>query len=191
MKKKDVNVLKVLIEKGEERISIAKLSKKLKMDYKNTYNIVKRLEKGKLILLEKHGNVYSCKINKIVHPSIFESEFDRKKSLLENSDFKILYQKLNSLPFSFIALIFGSYAKGSQAKGSDIDLMVISEKDREKEIEGVISLLPLNIHLVFLTYEEFMSMARSKEFSVVSEVIECNIILIGIEDYYRLMENVG
>jgi hypothetical protein len=33
-------------------------------------------------------------------------------------------------------------------------------------------------------------MERSKDFSVVSEAIKRNIILVGIEDYYRLMENV-
>jgi hypothetical protein len=32
-------------------------------------------------------------------------------------------------------------------------------------------------------------MAKSKEFSVVSEVIKKNIILIGIEEYYRLLGN--
>jgi hypothetical protein len=33
-------------------------------------------------------------------------------------------------------------------------------------------------------------MLKTKEFSVVSEAIKNNIILVGIEDYYRLMENV-
>lgn len=68
--------------------------------------------------------------------------------------------------------------------------MIISEKNREKEIERITSLLPLKIHFIFFTYEEFLSMEQSKEFSVVREATERNIILIGIEDYYRLMENV-
>ena len=33
-------------------------------------------------------------------------------------------------------------------------------------------------------------MAKSREFTVVSEAIKRNILLVGIEDYYRLMENV-
>ncbi|NYB26097.1 MAG: hypothetical protein HVN34_02000 [Methanobacteriaceae archaeon] len=51
-------------------------------------------------------------------------------------------------------------------------------------------IIPLNIHYTFFTYEEFLSMAQSYEFSVVREAIKNNIILVGIEDYYRLMENV-
>jgi hypothetical protein len=33
-------------------------------------------------------------------------------------------------------------------------------------------------------------MANSKEFSVVSEVLKKNIILVGIEEFYRVMRNV-
>jgi len=32
-------------------------------------------------------------------------------------------------------------------------------------------------------------MAKSKEFTVVSEAIKNNIIFIGIEEYYRLLSN--
>ncbi|WP_100907927.1 nucleotidyltransferase domain-containing protein [Methanobacterium sp. MZ-A1] len=42
----------------------------------------------------------------------------------------MLNQKLYNLNFPFIALIFGSYAKGTASKHSDIDLMIISEINR-------------------------------------------------------------
>jgi len=60
----------------------------------------------------------------------------------------------------------------------------------EKEIQAAISLLPDKIHLTTVTYENFIHMAKSKEFTVVSEVLEGNIIIIGIEEYYRLLLNV-
>lgn len=34
-------------------------------------------------------------------------------------------------------------------------------------------------------------MAKSRELTVVSEAMKKNIILIGIEDYYRVLENAG
>jgi predicted nucleotidyltransferase len=46
------------------------------------------------------------------------------KKLIDLSSMDI---KLN---FPFIALIFGSYAKGTASEGADIDLMIISEKNR-------------------------------------------------------------
>ena len=187
------NKLEIVIEliENRERPTIRKLSQNTGIRYTNVYNIVKKLNNENLISIEKIGNAYNCSINKKSHPIIFEAEYYRRGKLLKNADFHVLYRRLNSLSFSFIALVFGSQAKGTAIKDSDIDLMIIAEKDREKEIERIISLLPLKIHSVFLTFEEFSGMERSKEFSVVSEATERNIILIGIEDYYRLLENVG
>jgi predicted transcriptional regulator len=189
MKRKSIEVLSFLIENSGEKININRISKNLKMDYKNTYNIVQDLAKQNLISLEKFGKSISCILNKKAHPLIFEAEEGRRKKLIGNKNFMILYEKLKLLPFSFISLVFGSYAKGESRKNSDIDMMILCEKNREKEIENTISMLPLKIHLVVLTYDEFLSMAKSREFSVVSEAIKNNIILIGIEDYYRMIEN--
>ena len=47
------------------------------------------------------------------------------------------------------------------------------------------------IHLTAVTYKDFIYMAKSKEFTVVSEAIKNNIILVGIEEYYRLLKNAG
>ncbi|MBU4534399.1 MAG: nucleotidyltransferase domain-containing protein [Euryarchaeota archaeon] len=109
---------------------------------------------------------------------------------MQESGFQSPYNKLNSLNFPFISLIFGSNAKKVAQYGSDIDLLIICEKNRENDFESIISLLPLDIHLTILNFEEFMDTAMSKEFTVVSEAMKNNIILVGIEDYYRVLNNV-
>lgn len=186
MKDKNTEVLKALIE-AETKMNIRELSETLGMNYKNAYNIVMRLNKEGIVSLERLGQAVYCTLNKTMHPLVFQAEHERRAALLKKSDFRAIHEKLNSLGFPFIALVFGSFAKGIATKGSDIDLMAISEKNRAHEIESRLSLLPLKIHLVPLTYEEFMGMAKSKEFSVVSEAMKNNIILVGIEDYYRLV----
>jgi len=189
MKNKDVEIIMSLLENKINNVSINQLSKKLKMDYKNTYNAVKRLEKSNIINLDKIGKAYNCILNNNMNPMIFEAEYNRREKLLKNKNFKILYNKLNSIKFPFIALIFGSYAKGTSNQHSDIDLMVICDKNT-KDIERTISLLPLDIHLVTISIEEFLKMDKKKEFNVVDEAMKNNIILIGIEDYYRLINDV-
>ena len=99
----------------------------------------------------------------------------------------MLYNHLAKINEQFILLLFGSYAEGKQTKSSDIDLLLIS--NNPKPIETQVNLLPLNIHLTHITYENFESMLKSKEFTVVSEAGKNNILLFGIEDYYRLMNN--
>ena len=188
MKDKNTEVIKALIE-SETKMNIRELSKKLGMNYKNTYNIVMRLNKAGIVSLERLGQAVYCKLNKTTHPLIFQAEHERRAALLKKSEFRAIHEKLNSLGFPFIALVFGSFAKGKATKGSDMDLMAISEKNRAHEIESRLSLLPLKIHLISFTYEEFMGMVKSKEFSVVREAMKSNIILIGIEDYYRLVQD--
>lgn len=183
-------IVKALVEKGDQKINIRQLSQELSINYSNVYYSIKQLQNEGLISLEKMGNSYNCILNKKVHPLIFQAEYGRRDTFIKDKNIKALKSKLNSLKFPFIALIFGSYAKGNRTKGSDLDLMTISEKNRIKDLERIISLLPLNIHMVPLTFEEFSSMAQTKKFNVVLEVMAANVILIGIEDYYRMLENV-
>ena len=182
------NILRLLIEHQEEKFSIRKISKRRKVNYKSAYNAVMKLQNEGVVDLEKIGNTINCRFNKKFNPLVFSVEDERRKELLKNKNIKIIYSRLNELGFSFVVLIFGSIVKSTFNKYSDIDLLIISEK--QKEIESVLSLIPLKIHPTFITNKEFISMAKTREFSVVSEAIKKNIILIGIEDYYRLLEKV-
>lgn len=192
MKNRSVDIIIELIETPKDEINISQLSKKLMIDYKNTYNIVKRLENEGIIILKRFGNAYNCVLNNKINPLIFEAEYTRREELLKNKNFKVLFNKLNSIMVPFVALIFGSHAQKTVTQFSDIDLMLIYNKNNKESIniERTISLLPLDIHTVTFSYGEFLKMAKTKEFSVVGEAIKHNIILIGIEEYYRLIENV-
>ena len=99
----------------------------------------------------------------------------------------MIYNDLNKVNVPFIALIFGSYAKGKETKHSDIALLVITEDF--KPIGQVLSRFPLKIHTTDIRYRDFIEMLKSREFTVVSEAIKRNIIIIGIGEYYRVVEN--
>ncbi|ATZ61253.2 MAG: hypothetical protein DDT33_00407 [Firmicutes bacterium] len=187
VKRNNIEIIKVLIEKQEEELNIAKIAKYSGIDYKNAYLTIRNLEKEGLITLKSFGKNKKATLNKKIHPLIFEAEYKRKEDLFRNKDFLVLHRRLFELPFLFIALLFGSHVNGKETKHSDIDLLIIGGD--EKEIQSVISLWPEKIHLTFVTYKEFIHMAKTKEFTVVSEAIKNNIILIGIEEYYRLLEN--
>jgi predicted nucleotidyltransferase len=145
------------------------------------------LEKEGLIKITAAGSSKLCEFSGEFDRKIYETESERQKDLFRNKDFLILKNRLSELNFTFIALLFGSYAKGIANKHSDIDILTIGGD--EKEIKTAISLLPDKIHLTCITYDNFIHMAKSKEFTVVSETIKNNIILIGIEEYYRLIKN--
>ena len=141
-----------------------------------------------MLKITKVGNSKICEFANKFNSKIFEAEYERKKELFKKKDFLVIHNRLAELKFSFIALLFGSHAKRTANNHSDIDILAIGGDG--KEIKSAISLLPDKIHLTFVTYEDFIKMAKSKEFTVVSEAIKNNVILIGIEEYYRLIKNV-
>lgn len=184
-----IKILKLLLDKPEERFTIKKMAEALKINYRIAYEQAMRLEKEGLIKITKTGNAKVCEFTHKFDSEIFEAEDLRRKELFKNKDFLILHNRLSELGFPFIALLFGSHRKGTANKHSDIDILTVG--GNEKEIQATLSLLPDKIHLTALTYENFVHMAKSREFTVVSEAIKNNVILIGIEEYYRLLKNVG
>ncbi len=182
----EIKILKLLLEKKEQKFTINQISKNLNINYRIAYEEAMKLEKEKLIKITKTGNSNFCEFTYVFNQKIFEAENERRKELFKNKDFLILHNRLAELQFPFIALLFGSFAKGTANKHSDIDLLTIGGD--EKEIQATISLLPDKIHLTSVSYESFVQMAKSNEFTVVSEAMKNNIILIGIEEYYRLIQ---
>lgn len=186
---KGIKILGLLLEKKEERFTIRKIAQFLKINYRIAYEQVMGLEKDGLLKITKVGNSKICEFSGKFDSRVFEAEYSRKMALLKSKDFLILHSRLAELKFPFITLLFGSHAKGTTDKHSDIDILIIGGD--EKEIRAAISLLPDKIHLTAVSYEGFIRMARSREFTVVSEALKSNVILVGIEEYYRLLSNAG
>ena len=185
--KSDIEILKLLLDNREGRFTIKKISETLKINYRIAYEKVSVLEKEGLIKITRAGNSKLCEFTYKFSPKVYEAEYLRRISLFKNKDFLVIRNRLAELNFVFVALLIGSHVKGTSNKHSDIDILTIGGD--EKEIRATLSLLPNKIHLASVTAENFVGMAKSKEFTVVSEAIKNNIILIGIEEYYRLLSN--
>lgn len=193
MKGKEVEIIKILIENKEKDININQIAKLLKKDYKNIHNIITRLSKMSLIKLDPFGKSYKVNLSNKINPLIFEAEYTRKNRLLENKSIRRIYDNFKNLHSKlYVLLVFGSYAKRTQTKHSDIDLMFIipdnMEERMEKEIRNIVETIPIKIHINIFKEKDFRAMKNSKEITVGSEAIKNNIILHGIESYYELIQ---
>lgn len=186
----EITVLKFLLGRKEEGFTIRKISESLKINYRIAYETAMSLEKDGLIKIIKHGNSKICSLTYKFDWRVFKAEYLRRQDLFKNKDFLVIHDDLSKLKFPFVALLFGSYAKGTQTRHSDMDILAIGGD--EKEITSNLMLLfSEKVHLTWVTYEDFITMAKSREFTAVSEAIKNNIILVGIEEYYRLLKNAG
>lgn len=184
-----IEILKILIGNREETFSIRKLALSRKINYKSAYNAVKALEKEEIVDLKRVGNTIICSFNNNFNHLVYKAEYLRREDLFKKKDFLVIYNQISKIESPFIALLFGSYIKGTATKHSDIDLLLICNEETSKKISSQLNLLTYDIHITNVNYESFIRMAKSKEFSVVSEALKKNIILIGIEEYYRLLKN--
>ncbi|MBS3125774.1 nucleotidyltransferase domain-containing protein [Candidatus Woesearchaeota archaeon] len=184
----DVKILKLFLD-TRESFTIKKIADTLKINYRIAYEQVFVLEKEGLLRITRLGNANLCEFTYHFNNKVYEAEYVRRMELFKNKNFLVLKNRLAELNFTFVALLFGSYAKRTATKHSDIDILAIGGE--EKEIKAALALLPDKLHITCVTYESFVKMAKSKEFSVVSEAIKNNITLIGTEEYYRLLSNAG
>jgi predicted nucleotidyltransferase len=193
MRSKESTIIKFLIEHKNEELNILKIAKALKMDYKNVYSIIKRLEKILLVKIETFGQSSRIKLNAIIHPLVFEAEFERRKEILKDKNLTVMLSNFKRAIKSklYVILLFGSYAKKTQTKNSDIDLMIICpdglEDAFEKEISRIARSMPLPLHPSVFSENQFIEMIQAKESNVGQEALRNNIILYGIEQYYEMV----
>ncbi len=84
--------------------------------------------------------------------------------------------------------MFGSYAIGKQTKQSDIDLCIVTDhEDIRKKTCQIIRTLALPIHYLDFSVQEFISMLKTTEENVGKEIMKQNILLQGVEDFYRMV----
>lgn len=189
MVNESIRVLEMLIGRNTEVFSINRISKLRSVNYKTAYLIVEKLRKLQLIRAERIGNTIACSFGFKSHPLVYEAEILRRSEFLAKSkSLSVLYAQLLKVknPF-FCALLFGSYAKGSQAKASDIDLAVVCSDELYGQLSKEILILPLKLHLLHFKAEEFIAALKTKEFNVCHEIKKNNIILFGIENYYEVL----
>jgi len=187
--KTEIKITKLFIEEKRPK-TIREIAKEIKSDYKITHTAVQLLLGKKALLSKRVGKSTLCELNpNYFGIEIYKAENQRKEAMLNNRDIVQLYKEVmervkKSL---FVFIVFGSYAKKRQTKTSDIDIMFISnETGFEEEVTNTLALLPVKTHTLVFTEEEFVRMKDAKRPNVVQEAMENNVILFGIENYYRL-----
>jgi len=187
VKLETIEIQKYLIQNNSEEYTIREISKIRNINYKSAYEAIKKLEEEGSVIVRKVGNTKLCQSAKVATETTIIAEMQRRNFFISKPTFKIIYEDLAKINESFIALLFGSYVKGTQTKNSDIDLLIIS--NNAEKIAQKINWIPKNIHTIPINFEEFLVMLRSKEFNVVNEAVKNNIIFLGIEEYYRFLKN--
>ena len=187
--KTEYKILKMMIENKQD-FTIREIAKRIGADYRITYVAVQRLVQKNILIIKLVGRSSLCSLNERYYGAeVYQTEEERRTSLLKDKNINQLFKDVMAKVGTsfFICLLFGSCVKGKWKKGSDIDLIFVSnELDFGKEISNILSLLPLKIHVLVFTEREFKKMYDSKKLNVVKEAMKGYVILHGIENLYYL-----
>lgn len=191
--KTKAKIVRLFLEDTKPK-TIREISHALHIDYRLTYIAIQRLIVENVIQAQTVGKSSLCSLNSFYYGlEIYRAENERKEQVLKNKDLRQIcteiFSKVNTS--FFILLLFGSYAKGTAAQHSDFDLMFVSnEKDFEERVSTIVSLIPLKTHTLVFKEGDFIRMKNARKSNVVHEAIEHNIVLYGIEAYYKI-KNAG
>ncbi|MCX6710194.1 MAG: nucleotidyltransferase domain-containing protein [Candidatus Woesearchaeota archaeon] len=199
---KIIRLMRKELDKGQ---TILGISKQLGIGYRPAYNHIIEMEKEQIIQVQKIGHSKQCKLNlagaKTRH--LLESlDIIKKEELYQehsklNAIIEGLISKLAEKYFSEIhsVILFGSYAKGTTTKQSDIDLMFIVNNLKNKNLRESIEResasyqysYNIKISPLITDVEELKKMLRAKELNVGKEAREHGISLYGHEMFWRII----
>jgi len=179
----------------EEPQNIRGLARKLKKSYPLVYNNLEALRKKEWI---SKKNVPPTQIISLTPslPTEIKIEVEKHHTHKLTSKYpwiklflKDLLTKVEST--FFILLIFGSYAKGKENAGSDLDLLAIAPRKEEiKLLEEAILKIHTKIkkQVIVVEENEFLEMTKNhQQFNVGNEAVKQHLLLYGSEQFYTLL----
>ena len=179
----ELEVILLFRENYKARFYLREISKLSKLPLKTCQNVLKNLEKAKILKskLEGKNKYFYLNLENIQTKSyLLQAEIYQTDTFIEKyPQFKIF---LKSLKTTAPIIVFGSFAKLTADKDSDLDLLVISEK----ELKLPFHLLPFKPHQINLTEKSFLKALKEQE-DLIKEIEENHIILNNHSFYIDIM----
>ena len=133
----------------------------------NEENVVDYREEGR-------NKVYFLKKNFVVRNYVLQTELHKLTKLLRQfPEFNVIFEDILKKTDEHLILLFGSYAKGTAKKNSDIDIYIqTKDRDVKREIEQISSKINVKIG------------PFNKKSPLIREMIKNHVIIRGFEKYY-------
>lgn len=158
------------------------LIKKVNISQKNIALTLEELEKEGTLSSKTRGNTryYSLnKLNPLCKRYILLAEVENSIKFLKNNP--KISQILNKINKNQIICIFGSYAKETQKKDSDLDLFIVGKFD-EKSIKELGKNYNLELSIKKGSKLDFIKLLKDNN-PLMNEILENHIIISGYEEF--------
>jgi len=196
-------ILRLFYSNLDAQFTINEIAKTIGISYSYVHRQIEELKTKNILLVEQRSNRKYCKPN-YEHPEVktgfvkisnqIAEEFLKKRDKV----FFVIEKLLSVLPkktdFNLLSIVlFGSLAKGTDIKKSDIDLFILvpSKKKYDEAVEMECVALSkgfgVEINPIVSEPANLLTMLKEKEQNIGKEILKNKIILFGAEKFWELV----
>ena len=179
-------VLKEFLGDYNREIYGRELLDKLKLSQKGIALALKELEELFILKSRTQGTLkyYGLNVPLLeIKDIIIMTEYERKIRFMKN---KIEIANIFHAADERIVGIFGSYSKGTQKKGSDIDVFIIGNKNRQDYYKKEGELYGRDISIKYFSEKEWIKLIKEKN-NLCVEIIRKHILFFGTERFVNIL----
>jgi hypothetical protein len=182
---------------NKEGLHIREICRQARLTLPAVVKHVNSGESAKTISCKKKGTLKLCRLafqNPRLVPIIQEVELSRLRKLPHEvqDSFNSFMSDLKEKPL--MSFIFGSHAKSSYRKGSDLDTLLVFQridgklvKDIENSASKIGGRTGVNVQPVSINYEEFEKKLLDRENEFMKDIRKGSLALSGLDLYLGLL----
>jgi len=196
-------ILRLFYDDVYAQFTINELATKTNISYSYVYRKIEELKDKGIIIVDQRSNRKYCKPNyenPEVKTSFVKISNQIAKDFLKKRDkiFLVVEKLLSVLPkktdFNLLSVVlFGSLAKGTDFKKSDIDLFIIVPSKRkydeiiDMECVALSKGFGIEVNPIVSEPTNLLTMLKDKDHNVAKEILKNKIILFGAEKFWELI----
>lgn len=173
-----------------EDLASKEIEKRSGYSHESTFRILKGLAEKKCLVEKKVGktNVYTIVKDRDILYQAFAGYATKKRLAFRQKHlllYKRLYELLNEAKPEGPAIIFGSFAKGTETKNSDIDLLIVTNrKDIHHAVRVFRTKYGINIQPVAIKTSDFKNIKKDNH-QFWEDLMEYGIVLDGMDLFFK------
>ncbi|MBU0536703.1 MAG: nucleotidyltransferase domain-containing protein [Nanoarchaeota archaeon] len=182
-KRNGLDVLALFLGDYSRQLYLREISQKAKIPLKTTQTFLAKLEKGKILKSTVSGKNKYFRLNlDNIQTKLMLQQAESQQTSRFLEKYPELKTFLKSAKTDNTLIVFGSFAKFTAKKDSDLDLLIIAKQSEEIPSH----LLPYKIHRVEMTEKTFIKAVQDQE-TLIKEIEENHIILNNHSFYINTM----
>ena len=179
----ELEIISLFLGDYKRQFYLREISRLTKIPLKTTQSKIIALEKKGILKGNIRGRHKYFRLNlDSIKTKLYllQAEIDRTIYFIEK--YKLFKTILKEIKTDNPIIVFGSFAKSTASKESDIDILIISNRKEDLPTH----LIPYKIHRIDLSKNSFIKALRSNE-SLIKEIEENHVILNNHSTYVNIM----